>query len=287
LYLGREEFDELETPSVLSNEIQECVDSIIRETHDVDWNEDSLTLGVIGGIRKILSDYTIPYMDNAPFSNKFDVEAYKITGKPEQSHGDIAVVVTRIFPNFKNPTSGVAFYEAKASSNTNYGNRFPSFNVQQLRRLVTKTPRLTYLIYDRENRQIGTSDWPSRIDTSDRMLDYGQTKTLRSYTVDANLLKNIRDIDVAAGLYGKPFGEHFVKNVLSGRDLDYSASAEKIIKKWIKATKNSNPLIVSISVHEPGVDISAMQLTLPGFEKINLAKIDEQVKINNKSDSNS
>jgi hypothetical protein len=91
MYNALEEFDEVETPSVLSDEIQTAVDRIIKGTHDVDWNEDSLTIRILGAIRNILSNYKIPFIDDNTLANKFDVEAYKLTGNPEHSHGDIGM----------------------------------------------------------------------------------------------------------------------------------------------------------------------------------------------------
>lgn len=269
MYDRREEFDEINTPSVLAYEIQRATERIIQNTHDVDWSEDYITIRVLGVIRDILSNYKIPYLDGDIFANKFDVEAYKLTGKPETNHGDIAIVVTRVFPHTCKVTSGVAFYEAKAASNNHHNKRFPSFCVQQLRRLVTNTPRLTYLLYDRNAKHIHSIDWPmSTID----MKDYGKYPMSRmySYTVDANLLKNMRNIDEVANLYGRSFGEHFVKCVLSGRELDYSRNVTKTISMWLKHTKNSNPLVVSITSHEPNEDLSSFQLQLPSMEQIEL-----------------
>jgi hypothetical protein len=285
MYNALEEFDEVETPSVLSDEIQTAVDRIIKGTHDVDWNEDSLTIRILGAIRNILSNYKIPFIDDNTLANKFDVEAYKLTGNPEHSHGDIAIIVTRLFPYFHIPTSGVAFYEAKAASNGRSYKRFPSFSIQQLRRLVTNTPRLTYLIYDRNKRVVGSSDWP--VNYSNLVSDYKtrykhQAHSVRSYTVDANFLKNVKNIDCAVNLYGRTSGEHFVKSVLSGRELDYSRSVKKTIRKWLKITKKSNPLIVSISVHKPGDDLAKFQLELPGIKKIRLPESNELLKLEGK-----
>ena len=44
-----------------------------------------------------LVDIDFPNTEYHPNMSKFDVEAYKLTGPAEQTHGDIAVVVSRSF----------------------------------------------------------------------------------------------------------------------------------------------------------------------------------------------
>lgn len=141
----RQEFDPTVTPSILSEQIQSTVDSIISQCQDVDWNEDLITFKIVENLRGILATYKLPDIVDNYSGNKFNFEAYKLTGKAEQSHGDIAVIITRKFLGKDIPISGVAFYEAKASS-SGY-RQYPSFCIQQLRRLVTHTPKLSYLIY--------------------------------------------------------------------------------------------------------------------------------------------
>ena len=106
----RENFDPFVTPHTLATKIQDTVDSLIS----------------------------------------ISFEAYKLTGSAEKSHGHIAFIINRQIPSFSSPISGVAFYEAKASGIGYEGNRYPSFGLKQLSRLVTNTPKLSYLIYNKE-----------------------------------------------------------------------------------------------------------------------------------------
>ena len=73
-----------------------------------------LSYQVIYAIRFVLRGYVFPNIRLHSNISKFAVEAYKLTGKAEQTHGDIAIVVTRSFPGTGHPISGVGFYEAKA-----------------------------------------------------------------------------------------------------------------------------------------------------------------------------
>jgi len=88
--------------------------------------------------------------------------------------------------------------------------------------------------------------------------------------IDANFLKNNRNIEFALRTIGLSFGSHFVQRVLSGRDLDYSRSVDKTIRRWLKYTRKSSPLIISVSILDSSGEHFDTQLELPGFEKIAL-----------------
>lgn len=135
----------------------------------------------------------IPYLDYGSNISKFDVEAYKLTGKAEQTHGDIAVVVSRSFPHSSHRVSGVGFYEAKARSLVQYN--YPSFSIQQLRRLVTSTQKLSYLLYSKESQVSDSKEWPTLQNPADYKYE---GKKYHALTADANLLKQCKDIDSAA-----------------------------------------------------------------------------------------
>ncbi len=267
----QKEFHPVSTPNKLADEVQAKIDSVISGCEDVDWSEDQITFGVVKRLRKILAGYKLPSVVDNFAESKFDFEAYKLTGEAEKTHGDIAVVVTRKFSGIAIPVSGVAFYEAKAE----YQGRFPSFKIQQLRRLVTNTPKLSYLIYSKKRRMIGADDWPSTGLDYRKFAHLGYEsvgKSIHAVTIDANFLKMYRDIGFAASVVGQSFGTHFVKRVLSGRDLDYSRPVDQTIRRWIKYTKRSAPLIVSVSVH--GEEEYTSQPQLPYVEKTKIEKIE-------------
>lgn len=208
----RIEFDHRSTPYDIASKIQKTTDEIISNCPAADWNENLITSKLIENLRRVLSHYKLPRISDIFSENKFCLEAYKLTGKAEQSHGDIAIVITRRFTNGGNPTSGVAFYEAKASGAAHNNSwQYPSYCVQQLRRLVTNTPKLNYLLYSKGSRKIGNSDWPVIEGHSDYQSElFRHGSYANAITVDANFLKNCRNIGVAINSVGLPFGSHFV-----------------------------------------------------------------------------
>ena len=269
----REEFNHALTPQVLANNIQGVVDSLISRCEDVDWNEDLISFSIVKELRKILMSYKLPDIVEGSAESKFNFEAYKLTGKAEQSHGDIAFIVTRKLPGDGALVSGVAFYEAKASGTGYESYGYPSFDVQQLRRLVTNTPKLSYLFYSREKRDVGATDWPmSSPYYKEAKWRHTDRNRVHALTIDANFLKQCRSIDTASLTFGQRFGDHFVQRVLSGRDLDYSRSVEQTIRRWLKCTKRSAPLVVSVSVFEEKEEHFSTQLKLPGLEKVKFSE---------------
>ncbi|EPG0369528.1 hypothetical protein ACPV3P_06510 [Photobacterium damselae] len=266
----REDFDPKTTPHIIEQHIQRTVDDIINQCPDVDWNENLITYRIINCIREILSNYKIPGFDEDFVENTFQVEAYKLTGSAENFHGDIAFVITRRFSEHSNPISGVAFYEAKASNNNQYSrNEYPSFCTNQLKRLVTHTPRLNYLIYSKNGCHIGNSDWPNT-DELNRDLWKSNYSNVNAAVIDANFLKKNRNIDFALRTIGLSFGSHFVRRVLSGRDLDYSRTVDKTIRRWLKYTRKSSPIIITVSILDNHGEHFCSQLALPGFERVSL-----------------
>lgn len=263
----REDFDPRSTPYNIEKRIQEAADDIIRDCPDADWNENLISFKIIENIRRILTTYKVPGITEEFSDSAFDFEAYKLTGNAEKFHGDIAFVITRRFSNNSDPISGVAFYEAKASSNDRYNIRkFPSFCTHQLRRLVTHTPKLNYLIYSKEGCSVGRDDWPFWDGNK-----FGSFReNVHAAVIDANFLKKNRNIQFSLNTVGLPFGSHFVDRVLSGRELDYSRSVDKTIRRWLKYTRKSSPIIISVSIIGNSGESFCTQLELPGFEKIRL-----------------
>ena len=85
------EFDNFHSPFNLANALQDYIDNIVQKCPDVDWDENYLSFQVIKSIRVVLDGYVLPDTN----LSKFDIEAYKLTGKAEQNHGDIAIVVSK------------------------------------------------------------------------------------------------------------------------------------------------------------------------------------------------
>lgn len=268
-------FDNSKSPYELANRLQESVDKVVQQCPDVDWDENFLSYKVINAIRVVLDGYVLPDTN----LSKFDVEAYKLTGKPEQSHGDIAIVVSKSLDNGYSTISGVGFYEAKASSL--HGSDYPAFHIQQLRRLVTNTPKLSYLLYERSAKIADTQEWATvKITNShaqdwDTLLRAAQKKKFFTRVVDANLVKQYKHLEGAAHNMSQSFGYHFVHKILSGRDLDYSRPPIDTIRRWLKITRRTNALVVSISVRESENKHFHTPLELPNFDKVKLQLSDQ------------
>jgi DNA-dependent RNA polymerase auxiliary subunit epsilon len=262
---SRKEFTSIDSPRYLASELQDTVDNIISQCPDVDWNEDHLSYQIVCAIRSVLCNYIIPNIENSSNIEKFDVEAYKLTGKAEQSHGDIAIVVSRLFHKGARPISGVGFYEAKASSLEKWSADYPAYSVQQLRRLVSHTPKLSYLLYDKEAQFSDSQEWPIFQESEDNVF---KREKFHSRIVDANFLKQVRSLSNAAYLTSQSFGYHFVHKVLSGRELDYSRPPIETIRRWLCTTRRTSALVVSIAVREEDNELTYAQLQLPGFEQL-------------------
>lgn len=266
--LGRE-FDVAITPQLIASQIQKSINKLICDCPNVDWNENFLTFKLIEILRYVLSHYKMPGVIDDFSESKFSFEAYKLTGNAEKCHGDIAIIVTRKFCAETKPISGVAFYEAKASGVNGESLRYPSFSIQQLRRLVTNTPKLNYLLYSKDS-EIVSRDWPVIEDISsyEQEYKYSSKPYANAITIDANFLKECKNIEMSTRAVGLPFGEHFVNRVLSGRELDYSRSVDETIRRWLRHTRKSAPYIISVSIQEEFNKPLSCQLELPRFEKI-------------------
>lgn len=268
---SREEFNSLISPRNIADELQKAVDKIIVTCPDVDWDENFLSYQVITAIRGILSQYKIPGTDNDLKLSKFDVEAYKLTGGAERTHGDLAVIVTHAFKKTGRIVSGVGFYEAKASALPNYyAKKYPAYSFQQLRKLVTNTPKLSYLLYDREASLAETQEWPTIAENLERWTLQDSQKPCHVRTVDANFVKQFKELDRAADSFGQSFGYHFVQKILSGRELDYSRPPVETIRRWLKSPRRTSALVISIVVQEGVNEPISAQIQLPYFETLSL-----------------
>lgn len=267
----REIFDDTKTPSALSEKIQECVDSIVSNTRNTQWDEDGISRAIVDEVLKILSGYKIVDNKKDISISKFDIEAYKITGKPETKHGDIAIIVSRPHPSGENLV-GIAFYEAKGSCHE--GDRYPAFKKQQLNTLVANTEKLSYLFYDKSPKIADNQAWPlGRPATDD---DYAKRKKYHVTRIDAKYLQANGGIPDDSH-NRQTFGYHFVYGVLSGRDLirnkKRSTPIINSINHWVKVTRQDEPYVISVAIQEDITNPISAQIDLPGFEKIELSRL--------------
>lgn len=230
-------------PEQLANALDREVERLVEDTEPVDWHEDSISFNLVQAVRKVLRLHSCIQLVRSPrySADKYqeqllflDVEIYKVTGKPERKHGDIAVVVR----NEELHRTGVGFYEAKAQGVM--GN-FPAFSRRQFQRLSTCTPLLFLLLYHRSPEPVGTNASHVPYTSEDRRsLDTSRVRVFRANEV--RLFGNPVSIPWEA----QRFGSHFVGDFLTGKSLDYSREPEKAVERWLKATKRASPLVVSV-----------------------------------------
>jgi hypothetical protein len=207
--------------------------------NDVDRSEDLLSNRLVNSIRKALGQTQRDLEEISSKSNLYiSVQAYKVTGRLEQDHGDIAIVVTDLDHNI----TGTGFYEAKAEFHEGY----PAYRMRQLRRLEAKTPRLAVAMYERNAKPV--SD-----DAYSPSLSYhaAQESTSLRYcrVLPASWVRQFPKLeDAASQILPTSFGHHFVTRYLLGRDLDYSRTAANAIERWVRITRRATPVILEIVI---------------------------------------
>jgi len=225
----------------------------------VDISEDSLSLKLVQSIRSVLTKPPVP--DEHPGHDSgiyLDVQAYKATGRLEQTHGDIAIVVTDVDRRM----TGTGFYEAKAEFQDGM---YPSYKRRQIQRLESNTPRLAIAIYELNAKPV--SDDP--IDYSLPWRESGEHYQARSRcrVLPASWVRGFSRLSHATDLMQPcSFGHHFVSKYLLGQDLDYSRPPIAAIDRWIRHTRRASPIILEIVIsRSPDFDINDQPLLLlPG-----------------------
>jgi hypothetical protein len=123
------------------------------------------------------------------------------------------------------------------------------------------------LLYERNSQIADTQEWPTLQEKFD--VAFGQ-KRFYARVVDANFVKQHRNLGNAAHLMSQSFGYHFVQKILSGLELDYSHPPIDAIHRWLKVTRRGTALVVSIAIREDENEPAHAQLQLPGFDKLTL-----------------
>jgi hypothetical protein len=242
----------------VSGDLQREVDRVLEGTEATEWDENHLSFRVVQTIRYVLRGTRNIEAPTGILG--INVEAYKITGAAEQSHGDIAIVVRHVFRH-RREAVGLGFYEAKAADEYN---KFPAFKLQQLQRLTTSTPRLAVLLYERHSAVASTDPFCVLPEEQERSWFAGDTQFVRARVVGSNLVLAAREPGAAANLYGEPFAYHLLSRYLSGRDLDYRKPVSQMLDKWLAVTKRSPPVVIALTVTQPAVEV--VPLVLPGYE---------------------
>jgi hypothetical protein len=241
------------------SELNSTYDYEAAKVEHVDISEDSLSLKLVQSIRSVLAKPPAP--DEYPGHDSgiyLDVQAYKATGRLEQTHGDIAIVVTDIDRRM----TGTGFYEAKAEFQDGM---YPSYKMRQIQRLESNTPRLAIAIYELNAKPV--SDDP--IDYSLPWRESGEHYQARSRcrVLPASWVREFSHLSHATNLMQPcSFGHHFVSKYLLGQDLDYSRPPTAAIDRWIRHTRRASPIILKIVIsRSPDFDINNQPLPLlPG-----------------------
>lgn len=198
-----------EKPWQLAEDLQREVDHVLAAVEATEWDENHLSILVVQSIREVLR--RAGQIELKTGLLQLAVEAYKFTGMPERCHGDIAVAIHHSLDDGQEIT-GLGFYEAKAADM--YG-RYPAFKLRQLKRLYSATPRLSLLLYERQDSMatsepfgLGLAPRWQRMDT--------RIPGVRARTVGANIVTRLKDPRWSAELYAESFGLHFVSRYLTG-----------------------------------------------------------------------
>ena len=227
----------------LIEEINTGIDFAINSIEPTEWDEDHISFSIISTIRTTLKNTKISqsrYIENNnPEKIEVPLEAqiYKVTGKPEATHGDICVIVHNSNKNI----IGTAFYEAKAESSD--GN-YPAFKMRQFQKLRSATPNLSLLLYEQKPKEI--------IDDEYSLFDMSSCwklmlKKQRARVFGGNIARNYKTPNHIQDIPNS-LGYSFVTRNLTGKDLNYSKSPVSLIKKWLALTKRTPPVILNISV---------------------------------------
>jgi hypothetical protein len=197
------------------------------------------------------------------------VQAYKATGALERKHGDIAIVVS----DNDRRVVGTGFYEAKLQS---LDGGYPAFNVRQIQKLESSTPRLAIVMHERGESHICDDPFDWNFPEYD-MNDYHNNLAL-CRALPASWARKFRRLSDAAW-QRRPFSfwYRFVTRYLMGPDLDYSRTPEKAIARWMRKTKRASPVVVEITISKSreGHLMNEPLLISPGSSQIILGQLEK------------
>ena len=241
---------------------------------DVDISEDLLSVELVRIIRQVLLTPRAE-RDESKEGNGFNlsVQAYKATGALERKHGDIAVVVSDI----DRRVVGTGFYEAKLQS---LDGHYPAFNVRQIQKLESNTPRLAILMHEREESPVSDNPYDRGFPGSDQYRYYEKRSLCTVLAASwARKFRHLHDATRQKRPYS--FGHHFVTRYLLGADLDYSRPPAKAIARWIRKTKRAKPVIIDIRISKSGEGLLQYEPVLipPGSPPLVLEALNKNEKL--------
>lgn len=260
--------------SEIAEEINICYSRKRSDLYDVDISEDLLSIELVRTIREVLLTPRAERDESKERAGfNLSVQAYKATGALERKHGDIAIVVSDI----DRRVVGTGFYEAKLQS---LDGHYPAFNVRQIQKLESSTPRLAILMHEREGSPVSDEPYDRGFPGND---PYGYYEKRSLCTVLpaswARKFRHLRDATWQKRPYS--FGYHFVTRYLLGADLDYSRPPAKAIARWVRKTKRATPVVIDIRISKSGEGLLQYEPVLipPGSSPIVLEALIKNEKM--------
>jgi len=237
----------METWIELSATVEKNINACIDKCYPYDWDEDHITYSVLSGIRNAFNGR--PFLRGRE-SIQVDMETYKLTGKPEKTHGDIVLIVS-LTRRGSPPIQGAAFIEAKKRKIGT--TKFPEMRIPQARRILKSAPRAFYLLYDFEFTaqfitQEGFAPWNRPISPLiEKGVEYA--KVAKALTIPLNLALATAQKNTSLYAYSLPFSLQLMGRYLCGLDLEYDRSSLAVASGWVQS-KGLPRRVVSIRVTE-------------------------------------
>ena len=220
------------------NNLEEIVKRNVKGNFPVDWNEDFITRGLLKNIRNELGYITI---DDFQFDNRINWIPYKLSGKPENKFGDIAILVKIHFQDGDN-IEGVAFLEAKKRSKDS--TKFDMLELSQLERIHSNAPNARVLLYDYfDVNQCAAFIPPQSLPRK------GWEYKLSScaVTLPMNLAIKTKKKDMTLYKFAIPFSYQLLYRYFQGLDLDFDENAIDVAKGYA-IEKGLPDYLVAISI---------------------------------------
>jgi len=201
----------------LAEKFEREICNVLKNDYPRSWDENTLSYNILSALRNVPK---LTSSNNSQPSVSIKWDAFKFTGKIEQQHGDIAVIVVREAKGRK-PLTGVGFLEAKKRDN-NSGD-YIAIKTKQLSRILKKTPYAYVLLYDYEAKPVSVSDciWCRYWD-------------IRAFAVPANLVLALNTKKSHLVEYGLPLSYVLCFRFFQGYDLDFD---REIVQKVLNRTE--------------------------------------------------
>jgi hypothetical protein len=220
---------------------EEAISESIKKTQANAWDENHLTFKWLDAITQLLDGQTVLEPGQ---TRRIACSAFKLKGKLEQEHGDVAVIVNLAFED-GDELEGVGFLEAKRRDR--YGTGFPALDVKQLKRLYKGTDYAKVLLYD----------WAPVIPGAVVDSPYDSPYETHAIVIPMDSMLDGKRANRNAYRLGVSLSHQLVYRYLQGLDLSLQTKALAAARGF--ATKE----LISTSVLSIGVGVGAGNLPPP------------------------